>query len=160
MCSFWRCNAQGCNVCCRRDIHWPISSMDQLLIGLTNKWKLVEAYARRLPIDWWLKIFITAPTAVVSPSYRTQTHYNLQIWMMYWPSVGDASFVCYDGTNFGCGRDAFFNWFLLVMVITKQKKPKKATKSQKKPQEARGSQKMPEEAKKAQKSQKKPKLKK
>jgi hypothetical protein len=47
--------------------------------------------------------------------------------MMYWPSVGNASFICYDGTNFGCGRDAIFNWFLLVIVLTKQKKPKKAS---------------------------------
>jgi hypothetical protein len=83
-------------------------------------WKLVEASTRRLPIDQWLKNFITAPTAVVSSSYRTQTHYDIQILMMYWPSVGDASFVCYDGTNFGCGRDAIFNWFLLVIVLTKK----------------------------------------
>jgi hypothetical protein len=89
-------------------------------------WKLVDSHARRLPIDRWLKIFITAPTAVVSPSYRTQTHNNLQIWMMYWPSVGDASFMCYDGTKFGYGRDAIFNWFLLVIVRTKQKKAKKS----------------------------------
>jgi hypothetical protein len=46
-----------------------------------------------LKIDRWLKIFITAPTAVVSPWYRTQTHYNSQIWMMYWPSEVNGSFI-------------------------------------------------------------------
>jgi hypothetical protein len=59
-------------------------------------------------------------TAIISPSNHTQTHYNIQILIMYWPSVGDASFICYDGTNFGCGRDTIFNWFLLFIVLQKK----------------------------------------